>query len=142
LIVLLVCCGQVIIRSVLLYLEKTGKKCLRNLYVQMDNAKPNKCHTLVAAMGALGLLGILRKVKLSYLKVGHSHTLGDGKIGEVGRQVINDNMPTFESFRENVKKAFRGVGNGYNDVFRLIGITDYKSMFDDVRRNPESITGM
>ena len=43
---------------------------LRNLYVQLDNYSINKNYTIVCVMGALTLLGIVRKVKLAYLKRG------------------------------------------------------------------------
>ena len=101
----------------------------------------NKCYTLIAAAGSLGLLGIVGKVKLSYLKVGHSHCNGDGVIGVIGRDVIRDNMPTFEAFRDNVKRAFRKMGTGFNEVYRLIGITDYKTLYRDIRLNPHGIAG-
>lgn len=133
---------QIIFRTLLVYLERSGKKSLRNLYVQLDNTAINKSFVLVGLMGALSLLGITRKVKVSYLKVGHSHTLGDGVIGVVGTQVVNGNMPTFESFRTAVKSALRKEGHGFVEVYRLIGITDYKVMFDDICRNPNSISGM
>ena len=114
---------------------------MRNLYVEFDNARVNKNYTLVAAMGALGLLGIVRKVKLSYLKVGHSHCDGDGVIGVIGRDIINENMPTFETFRDHVKRAFRKMGTGFNEVYRLVGITDYKTLYHDIRLNPHGIQG-
>ena len=128
-------------RTVYTYLEKTGKKCLRNLYIHMDNASVNKSFTLIAAMGALSLMGIVRKVKMSYLKRGHSHTFGDGVIGSIGSQLIQGNMVSFTSFRAAVIKAFNKKGTGYCDVVSLIGITDYKTMFDDIRRNPHMIHG-
>jgi hypothetical protein len=123
-------------------LEKTGKKSLRNLYIQMDNASPNKCYTLIAAVGALALLGIVRKTKVSYLRQGHSHTFNDGIIGFVGTHIIQDNMPTFESFETAVKSAFNQKKTGHVEVFRLVGITDYKTMFNDIRLNPEYIDGL
>ena len=43
---------------------------LHNLYVQLDNYSINKNYTIVCVMGALTLLGIVRKVKLAYLKRG------------------------------------------------------------------------
>jgi hypothetical protein len=75
---------EVILRAVLFYLRATKMKALRNLYIEMDNASANKSHVFVAAMSALPLLGICRKVKVSYLARGHSHCDGDGDIGTAG----------------------------------------------------------
>ena len=131
-------CSQVIFRSLKFYLESTQKTSLRHLYVQMDNARPNKSYVVIAAMAALVLLGIVKKVKLSYLMTGHSHTFGDGVIGNVGSQVIQHDMVTFGQFKRAVEGAFVSEGG---HVFQLIGITDYKTMFEDIKGNPHNIAG-
>lgn len=64
--------AEVIIRSLKTYLVKTGKPCLRNVYVYLDNTNANKCRTLLSAMSALVLLGNVIKddfvtVILNYL---------------------------------------------------------------------------
>ena len=92
-------------------------------------------------MGALCLLGVTRKVKISYLLCGHSHTLGDGIMGALGSSLVDDNLPTFEVFRTHVKDAGKNLGYAYIGCFQLLGITDYKLMFDDIQANPHSIHG-
>ena len=107
----------------------------------MDNAKPNKNYTFISAMGALVLLGIVKKVKISYLKTGHSHTFGDGVIGNVGSRIIQGDMPSYESFQASVREALKGQGTLVSSVNRIIGTTDYKVMFEDIRKNPHLIEG-
>ena len=51
--------AEVVFRSVKNFMEKTGRKCLRNVYVYLDNTNANKCRTLLSAMSALVLLGEL-----------------------------------------------------------------------------------
>ena len=128
-------------RSLKIYLKQQKKKSLRNLYIQMDNASPNKNFTILSALSSLVLLGIVKKVKISYLKTGHSHTFGDGIIGTVGTRFVQGNVPTFEEFRRVVNEAFKDLGSLYHDVYRIVGMTDYKVMFDDVRDNPHEIEG-
>jgi hypothetical protein len=41
-----------IYRSLLLAAKEKGMKRIRNVYIQMDNASPNKCFTVIAAMAA------------------------------------------------------------------------------------------
>jgi len=111
------------------------------LYIQMDNAAPNKNYTLLAAMASLVLLGIVRKVKISYLMTGHSHTFGDGIIGTVGSRFVEGDVPTYEKFRSVVNEAFSELGSCCHDVQRIVGMTDYKELFADITNNPHNIQG-
>ena len=128
-------------RSLKTYLKAKKMKSLRNLYIQMDNASPNKNFCVIAAMGALVLLGIVKKVKISYLMTGHSHTFNDGVVGTVGNRFVEGDVPTFEKFREVVNEAFADMGSKNHEVYRIVGMTDYKEMFCDIRANPHDIEG-
>jgi len=64
---------ECIIRGCEWVLANTNIKRIRNLYVQLDNVTTNKCKTLFSSMALLVKLGLCRKVKLSYLEVGHTH---------------------------------------------------------------------
>jgi hypothetical protein len=64
---------EVILRAVREALKARQGRSIRNLYVQLDNVSSNKCHSVIAGMAVLCLLGVVRKVKLSYLIVGHTH---------------------------------------------------------------------
>jgi hypothetical protein len=68
-IIIVVCIGgnltvEMIYRSLLLAAKEKGMKRIRNVYIQMDNASPNKCFTVIAAMAALCLLGVVKKVPI------------------------------------------------------------------------------
>lgn len=56
---------------------------IRVLYVQMDNAKGNKCWTVYAGLAVLVAYGIVQKVKISFGVPNHGHTDIDGSIGTV-----------------------------------------------------------
>ena len=47
-----------------MYLDESGIKKLRNLYVQLDNVSSNEKYTLAAAFAALIYLDIRMKVKV------------------------------------------------------------------------------
>lgn len=55
--------------------------------------------------------GICRKVKLVYFLVGHGHCDGDQAIGVAGGKIANENMPTFEVFRDILRGAASGTGD-------------------------------
>jgi hypothetical protein len=105
--------------------------------VQMDNPGTNKSYSIVAAMGALSLLGIVEKTKLLYFEQGHSHCDGDGDIGTSGATQNTETLPTYESYVSSIHKIFPGAV----DVERIIGITDYREMFIDIQKNPFHIHG-
>lgn len=107
----------------------------------MDNAIINKNYTMIASSGALCLLGITRKVKLSYLLVGHTHTMDDGVMGSVGTVLCDSNMQTFEVMRERLIAEGERQGFGHVEMFRIVGCTDYNKLFDDIRNNPRQIYG-
>jgi hypothetical protein len=54
---------------------------IRNLYIQLDNVSSNKCFTIYSVLIELVKNGILKKVKVSYLIVGHTHEDIDALIG-------------------------------------------------------------
>ena len=51
-----------ILRSIQIAAHEKRLKKIRNVYIQMDNASNNKCFTVIAAMAALCLLGVVKKV--------------------------------------------------------------------------------
>ena len=57
-----------VFRTVLHFMRAKNLQKLRNLYVQLDNYSINKNYTMIGVMEVLTLLGIVRKVKLAYLK--------------------------------------------------------------------------
>ncbi len=132
-------------RSILHYMRYRRLNKIRNLYVQMDNYSINKNYTIICVMGALTLLGIIRKAKLAYLKrgnlrlpesgfcyyiiVGHSHNDDDADIGIAGNYLCNLELPDFEVFKKNLIDAFARNNQAHCDVQRLLGITDYVEMF-------------
>ena len=54
---------------------------IRNLYIQLVNVSSNKYFTIYSALVELIKNGIIKKVKVSYLIVGHTHEDIDALIG-------------------------------------------------------------
>ena len=55
---------ECILRSIVTDMEEKEMKSLRNVNVFLDNTSVNKCHTILAAMSCLVLLGMMLNVKL------------------------------------------------------------------------------
>lgn len=131
---------EIVFRVIRIVMEDNEWKKLRNVYIFLDNANYNKSHVLIAGLCSLVLLGICRKVKVGYLLVSHTHCDNDSEIGTAGNHLCTRPLPSFEVFKAEVEKSFRG---GFKtQVLRLVGITDYKAMFSDIDCNPHAINGI
>lgn len=60
---------EVILRSLIIFMREKEKKVLRKLNVFLDNTPVNKCHTIVAALSSLVLLGKFFCVCVVYVYV-------------------------------------------------------------------------
>lgn len=132
--------AEVIFRAIHHYMHATNKRCLRNLYIEMDNAGVNKSNLLIAALSILVVLGVCRKIKVSYLARGHSHCDGDGDIGIAGNVISRRNLATFEDFSAAVKSAF-SERCGNTAVERIVGCTDYQKLLPEYPRNDYGMHG-
>jgi hypothetical protein len=131
---------EMICKSILIAAQEKKLKKIRNVYVEMDNASPNKCFTVVAAMGALCLLGIVKKVKLSYLVVGHTHDDYDAIIGTIATYIANLDLPTFDDYKKAAKEAIHAANSTVLAVEKIVGICDYDRLFRDF--NVSDVTGL
>ena len=119
---------ECVLEGLLFFIEQTGIKKIRNIYVQLDNVSSNKCYTLAAAFASLILLGICKKVKVSYLEVwlgllyvdpiincdfviqvGHSHEDVDAIIGNLVSYLRPRDIRTYEELVQAMKNALHGM---------------------------------
>ena len=93
--------------SVRIFLQRRKVSRLRTLYMHFDSVSYNKCWTLFAGLSAVISLGIVRKVKVSYCVVGHTHNtqLLDAIIGTVITHLRKRDIQSFTLFDEEVRKS-------------------------------------
>ena len=60
---------ECILQDLNMYLDESGIKKLRNLYVQLDSVSSNKSYTLASAIAALIYPDMRMKVKVPYIEV-------------------------------------------------------------------------
>jgi hypothetical protein len=120
-----------ILRSIQIAAKELKIKKIRNVYIEMDNVSSNKCFTVVAAMAALCMLGVVKKVKISYLEVGHTHDDYDAIIGTIGSYISRLDLATFEDYKAACIEAITKNGSLVLAVEKIIGITDYDRLFQD-----------
>jgi len=96
--------------------------------------------TYLCVIALICFTGIVRKVKISYLKVGHTHDDIDAIIGNVATHLRSLDVPTFSEFQEACRTAIKKDFSNVLGVDRLIGISDYDSIFSDF--NSMSVQGM
>lgn len=84
---------------------------LRNIAIQMDNAKGNKGWTVFSGVSALVAYGLAVKAKLFYGLANHGHFDCDSNIGSVIMGVCNRDLPTLESFTAACIEAIHERGS-------------------------------
>jgi len=71
------------------------------LYLQADNAKDNKNFMMSGVCELMRNMGVFRKVKLSFLPVGHTHEDVDASFGALSKMLRNYNAITQRTLSSN-----------------------------------------
>jgi hypothetical protein len=79
---------------------------LKKFYVQFDNAAVNKSWSVIIALCILVATGIVDKVVIAFLLVGHTHTDVDRIISYVVSFLRNMDIPTLDKLKEYVLQSF------------------------------------
>jgi hypothetical protein len=87
-------------------LERKGVNHLKKLYIQFDNASNNKSWTVIITLAILIVSGIVDKIVIAFLLVGHTHTDVDRIISYVVSYLRNMDIPTLDKLKEYVLKSF------------------------------------
>jgi hypothetical protein len=107
----------------------------------MDNAYVNKGYTVIALMVTLVLLGICRKVKISFMVVGHTHDDYDALIATICTHISNMDIFTLAAFEQACRDAILKENCQVIDVLQLFGLPDFDRFFQDSfkGKKPEGI---
>jgi len=137
---------ECILRGINFAMKEREIDYIRNLYIQLDNVSSNKCFTIYSVLIELIKNGIFKKVKVSYLIVGHTHEDIDALIGiqnifilaiilsrlHIGSIVTKlrvQDISTIEEFKQKVLAALKTSHGKVKDVQVVLGIPDYDKMF-------------
>ena len=87
-------------------MKKKEVKHLKKFYVQFDNAGVNKSWSVIIALCILVTSGIVDKVVIAFLLVGHTHTDVDRIISYVVSYLRNMDIPKLDKLKEYVLRSF------------------------------------
>ena len=79
---------------------------LKKLYIQFDNANNNKSWAVIIGLAVLIALGIVDKIVVAFLLVGHTHTDVDRIISYVVSHLRGKDIATLEKLKEYVLGSF------------------------------------
>ena len=79
---------------------------LKKFYVHFDNAAVNKSWSVIIALWILVASGIVDKVVIAFLLVGHTRTDVDRIISYVVSYLRNMDIPTLDKLKEYVLQSF------------------------------------
>jgi hypothetical protein len=131
-------------KSIIYYLEAKREADpghhIRKIYIQLDNAKGNKCWTFFAGAAALLAYGVVSKVKISFGLANHNHTDIDAGIGNVVGRIANMNLPTMDLFEAACIESMQSKENPVLACSEITCIPDYISLYSDF--NAGNISGI
>ena len=81
-------------------------KVLKKLYIQFDNANNNKSWSVIIGLAVLVAMGVVDKIVVAFLLVGHTHTDVDRIISYVVTYLRGMDIPTLAKLKEYVLKSF------------------------------------
>ena len=87
-------------------MKKKEVNHLKKFYVQFDTAGVNKSWSVIIALCILVTSGIVDKVVIAFLLVGHTHTDVDRIISYVVSYLRNMDIPTLDKLKEYVLRSF------------------------------------
>lgn len=80
---------ECILRALKHVLETKKLAEVNKFYIQLDNVGTNKCKTVFNCLILLVLLGVCKKIKISFLEVGHTHEVSQQHIIELFKHPNN-----------------------------------------------------
>ena len=87
-------------------LKQKEVKHLKNLYIQFDNSSNNKSWSVIITLAVLIVCGIVDKIAIAFLLIGHTHTDADRIISHVVSYLRNMDIPTLDKLKDYVLKSF------------------------------------
>lgn len=100
------------------------------LYIQADNsAKDNKNFILMGFLASLVQQNVFKKIKLSFLMVGHTHEDVDQMFSRVSVHIARKSVPTLPILQDLAREAYHPMPN----VQHLENIWDYRQMGDFIQ---------
>jgi hypothetical protein len=121
-----------IFETIFHYMEKTNQSSLRNVYIQLDNVYSNKGYIILICLAILIRLGIVKKIKIGYLLVGHTHDDIDGLIGVIASALRQLDVMSLSELVKAIRRAVHKESAEVKEVLLWYGLPDYESVFSEV----------
>lgn len=126
---------------------------LDTIYLTYDNVYSNKNYILLCGLCSLVLLGICRKVKVTYLITCHTHRDESSPMGVTSKHYgeSNETLLTFEAWSKKLVEAIQVERNGnpaarmessVSAVNTLLHFPDYNRVFKQMNFNYAALNGI
>jgi hypothetical protein len=102
----------------------------------------NKTWVIFAALGALIKAGVIKKAKIAYLLVGHTHEDVDALIAVIATFLRPMDVNGLNDLRDALLSKIKSGNARMIDVFTYVGIPDYGFLFPLNEINPQKVTGL
>lgn len=122
------------IRKHLSSLQSSNKKSPRVLYIQLDNTtKDNKCETVFDYCAYLVHANLFDKVKVSFLKPGHTHIDIDQRFSVINKylKTSDSNAVTWPRMQNAIRVAFLNSKMQVSSVPMVLEVRDWTTFLRD-----------
>jgi hypothetical protein len=135
----LVC--SVLLRVIQMIQEKRGGSLPPTLLIQADNCgRENKNQYAIAFCGWLVDQGFFQEVRLSFLLVGHTHSIIDQRFSIIHRKLKNRAILDMEEMFSSVADLFKDDGFVHHEVVH--DIVDWQLFFQGTRHDLQGLGTM
>jgi hypothetical protein len=140
-------------RAIYEFLGAHPGRQLDTIYLTYDNVNSNKGYILLCGLCALPLLGVCRKVKITYLITCHTHRDESSPMGVTSKHYgeSNETLLTFRAWSQKLADAILIERNGnpaarmdssVSGVNLLLHFPDYNLIFKELNFNSASLNGI
>jgi hypothetical protein len=140
-------------RAIYEFLSAHPGRQLDTIYLTYDNVNSNKGYILLCGLCSLVLLGVCRKVKITYLITCHTHRDESSPMGVTSKHYgeSNETLLTFEAWSQKLIEAIQVERNGnpaarmessVSAVKTLLHFPDYNRVFKELNFNCANLNGI
>ena len=140
-------------RAIFEFLSAHRGRQMDTIYLTYDNVNSNKSYVLLCGLCALVLLGICRKVKVTYLVTCHTHRDESSPMGVTSKHYgeSNETLLTFQAWSKKLTEAILVERNGnpaarmdssVSAVSTLLHFPDYNLIFKKLNFNSSALNGI
>jgi hypothetical protein len=126
---------DILLKVITDYLEDNNLKQLDHVYLQLDNVVTNKHILIFGVCSALIMWGIVKKFKISYLIVGHTHEDIDGTIGNAATTLRPEDVYSLSNMNAYLAETYKNLACKHFRFKVNVGCMNYEPLLEIINKS-------